>query len=145
MVVYADTSFLFSLYTNDTNSAQADEAYVPLQAPIALTALQQHELCNALCLSVFRGKMTLPEKHKIQASIAMDIQDGVLQEFQIDWAKAYACAGMLSEAYTPEIGCRASDILHVALAQMLRVRYFYSFDIRQRSLAQKVGLNVKPK
>jgi len=145
MVVYADTSFLFSLYTNEANSVKADEEYLALQAPIAFTALQQHELYNALCLYVFREKMTLLEKRVIQASIATDIQNGALLEFRIDWAKAYAYAETLSELYTPKLGCRALDILHVALAKMLNVEYFYSFDVRQRNLAKKVGLKVKPK
>jgi len=145
MVAYADTSFIFSLYSNDANSVQARAESLIFQPAIALTALQQYELSNTLCLAVFREKMSISEKQRTQASIATDIQNGVFIECPIDWAKAYAYAETLSEIYTPKLGCRALDILHIALAKMLKVEYFYSFDVRQRNLAKKVGLKVKPK
>ena len=146
MVVYADTSFLFSLYANDANSVRAREEGLRLtsRASMAFTALQRHELHNALCLSVFREELAIRQSRAIQTLIAEDIQAGVLVEVQTDWAKAYTYAETLSEAYTSTIGCRASDILHVALAQMLGIECFYSFDVRQRCLAKKMGLDVKP-
>jgi predicted nucleic acid-binding protein len=146
MVVYADTSFLFSFYTNDANSVQAREEGSKLasRASIAFTALQQHELHNALWLSVFRKTLTPRQSSAIKAFIAADIQSGVLVEYRIDWEEAYALAEKLGEIHTPTIGCRASDILHVALAQMIGVEQFYSFDIRQRDLAKKVGLIAIP-
>ena len=59
MVAYADTSFLYSLYGHDANSAQARTMGNSLKAPFAITPLQRHELRNAFRLALFRGVMTL--------------------------------------------------------------------------------------
>ena len=143
MVVYADTSFLFSLYAMDGNSAQAHAER--LETPIAFTAFQRYELLNALRLSVFRKEMTAPQHRAVQALIATDMRQGVLSSFQVNWAEVYTHAEALSTAYTPKIGCRALDVLHVAIAQVLNINMFYTFDIRQRKLACKVDLHVKPR
>jgi hypothetical protein len=36
------------------------------------------------------------------------------------------------------------DVLHVASAAVLGARVFFAFDARQRALAAKAGMNVKP-
>jgi len=146
MVVYADTSFLFSFYSLDANSTRARYEWNSMapDVPIIFTALQQHELYNALWLSVFWKKMPVNKIRGIQTNIAADIQNGTLQQIGIEWDVAFARAENIAQEHTPVIGCRASDILHVALAQLLGVDTFYSFDNRQRALAQQTGLIVKP-
>lgn len=144
MVIYADTSFLFSLYANDANSVQSRTLGRALRAPITFTEMQQHELRNALRLSVFRKEITPDQCRSVLALIEADVQRGVLSETQVPWTEAYAIAEMLSKSHTLKLGCRASDILHVAIAEALKIRRFYTFDIRQKKLARDVGLNVFP-
>ena len=144
MVVYADTSFLFSLYTHDANSAKAQAIGQTLNATIVFTLLQQHELRNALRLSVFRGEMSASQSRAVLSLIEEDIQTGVLSEKAVAWAEAYALAETLSRSHTPQLGCRASDILHVAIAAILKVKTFYTFDLRQRNLAIEAGMAVLP-
>jgi predicted nucleic acid-binding protein len=76
--------------------------------------------------------------------IEEDIQTGVLSEKAVAWTEAYVLAETLSRTYTPQLGCRASDILHVAIANTLKIKTFYTFDMRQRSLATKAGMEVLP-
>jgi len=56
----------------------------------------------------------------------------------------YAEAEALSAAHTEKLGTRASDVLHVAAAAALGVKYFYTFDTRQKALAVRTGMKVKP-
>jgi hypothetical protein len=56
----------------------------------------------------------------------------------------YAGAETLSKAHTKSLGTRGFDILHVAIAMALGARNFLTFDLRQKSLAQKAGLIAKP-
>jgi hypothetical protein len=46
--------------------------------------------------------------------------------------------------HTPATGCRSLDILHVAAGRSLGATKFFSFDMRQRALAELVGLTVMP-
>ena len=50
----------------------------------------------------------------------------------------------LSDQHTPTLGTRMLDVLHVAIALLLKPEAFYSFDERQRRLAQANGLRVLP-
>jgi predicted nucleic acid-binding protein len=48
----------------------------------------------------------------------------------------------LSQQTTAKLGTRAADLLHVAAALELGADYLYSFDRKQRTLAQAVRLKV---
>ena len=56
--VYADTSFLASLYLRDTHLAVARSYLATHRAAIAFTSLQRFELRNAIRLAVFRNLVT---------------------------------------------------------------------------------------
>ena len=62
----------------------------------------------------------------------------------VAWAEVYAEAEALSAAHTGKLGTRALDVLHVASAAALGVKEFYTFDARQKALAMKAGMKVKP-
>jgi hypothetical protein len=54
MVTCADTSFLFSVYANDTHTSRAIRWLRSQDAPLVLTALNEFELGNALRFAEFR-------------------------------------------------------------------------------------------
>lgn len=144
MVAYADTSFLYSLYGHDANSAQARTMGNALKVPLALTPLQRHELRNAFRLAVFRKVMTLERCEAVLAEIEADTQTGVLVETPVSWAEVFARAEGLSAAHSKTLGTRGFDVLHVATAIALGTKNFLTFDARQKALAVKAGLKVKP-
>ena len=144
MVAYGDTSFLFSLYGNDANSAQARTIGDALKVPLAFTPLHRHELRNAFRLAVFRKVMTLERCQAVLAEIEADTKTGALVETPVAWAEVYAEAEALSAAHTEALGTRAVDVLHVASAAAFRAKDFYTFDARQKALAIKAGMKVKP-
>lgn len=144
MVVYADTSFLFSLYAQDANTARAAECSNHLRGVLAIAPLQRFELRNALRLAVFRGYMAEDEGQRLLALLDTDIRSGALVETPVSWAEVFAEAEALSAAHTAKLGIRASDVLHVAAASALGAKEFYTFDTRQKALAVKAGMKIKP-
>ena len=144
MVAYADTSFLFSLYGHDANSAQARPMGNAFKVPLAFTSLQRHELRNAFRLAVFRKAMTLERCEAVLAEVEADTKTGVLLETPVTWVEVYTEAEALSAAHTKTLGTRGFYVLHVAVAIVLGTKNFLTFDGRQKSLAIKAGLKVKP-
>ena len=144
MVAYADTSFLVSLYGRDANSAPAQEMAANLNAPLAFTPFLRHEARNAIRLAFFRKDITADECQAIIAAIEADTKTGALVETPVAWAEVYAEAEALSAAHTGKLGARASDVLHVAAATALGAKDFYTFDARQKALAAKTGMKVRP-
>ena len=144
MVVYADTSFLFSLYAQDANTARAAELATTLNGALIVTPLQSFELRNALRLSVFRGDIAEVDCRRLLDMIETDTKTGVLVETPVSWAEVYAEAEALSAAHTGKAGTRALDVLHVATAAALGAKHFYTFDTRQKAFAVKTGMKVKP-
>lgn len=144
MVAYADTSFFFSLYAQDANTVHAGRIAATLDATLVITPLQRHELRNAFRLAVFRREITAAECQKLLDSVETDAKTGVLAESPVSWAEAYTEAEALSAAHTKTLGTRGFDVLHVAAAVALGANDFLTFDIRQKNLAVKAGLKVKP-
>ena len=144
MVAYADTSFLFSLYVQDAHTVQATRLGGNLDAPLVLTPLQRYELRNAFRLAVFRRDIAADECQRLLEMVEADIKTGALVETPVAWAEVYAEAEALSAAHAETLGTRAFDVLHVAAAAALGAKDFYTFDVRQRALAKRAGMKVKP-
>ena len=144
MVVYADTSFLFSLYAQDANTARAAQAVKHKGVTFLLTEFQRYELRNALRLSVFRGHLAMDECQRLMDLVAGDVEQGSFLDVPLSWPQVFVEAEALSAGLTASLGTRAFDILHVAAAVALGAKTFFTFDVRQKALAQKAGLKVRP-
>lgn len=142
--VYADTSFLVSLYVQDANSAKAAAAVEAGTSPLLLTPLAGHELRNAIRLCVFRRQITATQREAALHDMEGDIAAGVLHVAPLDWPKALKQAESLGRQHTEALGARGMDVLHVASAMALRAKRFVTFDERQRRLAELAGLDVSP-
>lgn len=143
MVAYADTSFLFSLYAQDVNTARAAKLAETVHGALIVTPLQHFELRNALRLSVFRGNIAEDECRRLLDLIDADTRAGALVDTPVSWVEVYAAAEALSAAHTWKEGARAIDVLHVASAAALGAKNFFTFDARQKALAFKAGMKVK--
>jgi hypothetical protein len=144
MPVYADTSFLASYFLPDANSARALASVQALSAPLLFTALHRLELRNALGLAVFRGRITPSQNQMVWRDITDDLATGLLAATGTNWYAVMRQAAVLSEQHAPTTGCRSLDVLHIATTLKLGTTEFFSFDARQRALAQLVGLVVRP-
>ncbi len=138
---YADSSFLVSCYIADANSGQARTWLVQNGVRIPLTSLHRLEVGNALSLGVFRRLFTATAAWN---NLEGDLRDERLTARKVNWPLALRLAGQLSREHSSVTGTRSLDVLHVAIAKLLRARKLVSFDSRQRVLAAAVGLTIAP-
>lgn len=146
MVAYADTGFLVSLYLEETTSKAADAAVGKGQdrPPLPLTPLGLLEMRNAFNRAVQLQRLTLAERDAVWQDVEADIASGFLVITPIASDALHHKARQLSDRYTPTLGTRSLDLLHVAAALLLETKIFFSFDDRQRKTAAGEGLKVKP-
>ena len=141
MILYADTSFLVSLYVPDANSAKALAAARRLRFPLVLSSLGELEFVNSLALRVFRKELTSPQAASALAHFRQDIMTGAIRIAPIPIA-AFEEGKHLSQKHSAYLGTRTLDLLHVAAAITLHTKRFYTFDRAQAKLARLLGLRV---
>jgi predicted nucleic acid-binding protein len=140
--VYADTSFLASLYAKDAHSAEAGRKVRQDAPSLFLTPLLELELVNALQLRVFRREAQPDEIHKSATDLEGDIRARVFEFVPLP-PETYDLARQISARRTAASGARTLNILHVACATLLKADRFWTFDTRQSSLARAEGLRVR--
>jgi predicted nucleic acid-binding protein len=141
LTIYADTSFLVSLYSLDANSASAAQAIHASTGDCFVTTLGELEVVNALELRIFRKEVTVAQAHSSLADFEKDLRDGVFQLRGLT-DHVFERAHQLSRQTTAKLGTRTADVLHVAAALELGADYIYSFDQQQRKLAQTLHLKL---
>jgi predicted nucleic acid-binding protein len=139
--VYADTSFLVSLYSPDVHSIRAAATIARLRATVFLTPLGELELLNALELRGFRKEASGSETRLVQARFQEHIASGFFSQ-QAMPATVYERARQISRRRTAALGLRTLDILHVASAILLKGDRFLTFAQRQEQLAKAEGLRL---
>lgn len=143
-MICADTSFLLSFYGDDMNSETARWHQSASGLPIHAHALNDFEFANALRALVFRRKITASHLRQWLAEYEADKQAGAVRLALVDANAVLRRAEIISAAMTESHGHRAFDILLVAAAKILGATEFWSFDGRQRALADAEGLAVGP-
>jgi predicted nucleic acid-binding protein len=139
---YADTSFFFSLYATDSNSARADIWRTANPLPLPFSAFHRLELRNALNLALFQKRLTPLEVQSAWLEVENDFAAGVLVSRGGLWHRVLLEAESLSKSHTSTVGCRTLDILHVAFAKLLGTTEFCTFDSRQSTLAGLAGMTA---
>ena len=141
MKIYAEPSFLVSLYSPDANSAAAARAMQGSSGDRFVTTLGELEVVNAFGLRVFRKEASPVEAKSALTNFEKDLRDGVFQLRGL-LEPVFERARQLSQQTTAKLGTRTADLLHVAAALELGADYLYSFDRKQRKLAQAVRLKL---
>jgi len=138
--VYADTSFLVSLYVPDVNSATAIHQ-LRAHPVILLTPFAELEMTNALELQLFRKQISGREARAVRHAFVGDVDAGVFHLRPVPEG-AYDRARRLSRKHTAQLGTRTGDLLHVAIALEMAAESFLTFDKRQGTLARAEGLTI---
>ena len=141
MSIYADTSFLVSLYVLDSNSQAAAGRMARASLPVLITRLVELELINAISLCLFRGEISASKARTARSLIVRDEAEGILLINAIP-PGLFARAKQIARRRTPHLGTRTVDILHVASALLLRVDTIFTFDRVQEKLAIAEGLQI---
>ena len=138
MIVYADSSFVVSLYTYEAHSVDSRRriASSPL---IWFTPLHQAEWAHAMGQHVFQGKMIAAQVQQLDRLLEKDRSAGLWLDAEIPEGAFEVCAD-LARRYGSRLGTRTLDSLHVACALQLKAEQFWTFDERQARLAKVAGL-----
>jgi predicted nucleic acid-binding protein len=137
---YADPSALLKLYIHEPASAAMSAWRSRTKGALPVTPHGRLEIVNGICLAGFRKIITAEALSDAIASFEEDLAEGRYVDADILWRATLRRARELSRAHTPALGCRTLDILHVATAIELGLRYFVTFDSRQGQLAKAAGL-----
>jgi predicted nucleic acid-binding protein len=140
--VCCDTSFLFSLYGRDSNTAGALACARTLTAPLTLSVLNQFEFENAIRLSAYRNFIPAADLELMVANFSGELEAGRVVVSPCDLSEVLQEARQLSRLYALAGGFRSFDILIVAVAIHFQARQFLSFDSKQRDLARRAGLKI---
>jgi predicted nucleic acid-binding protein len=140
--IYFDTSFLIKLYIPGIGSEKVFSFVKENGEPLLLNQLQETELKNAFALKAFRKEITSSQLSALLTKFKRDVETGRFIRKVVEWEQVWALAQKLSKEYSISMGCRTMDILHVAVAQQLKVDLFLTNDDRQRQLASAMNMNV---
>lgn len=140
MTIYADSSFLVSVFINDPHSEEADRR-MNLIPSVWITPLNRAELSHAFHQCVFRAKITFGEAQDAWNDFEEDCASGILEPVNLP-ERTWGTSIDLSRQYGPTLGVRTLDSLHIASALELKAECFWTFDERQMRLAEAVGLKT---
>ena len=141
MTAYADTSFVVSLYSLDSNSASAASRVKGVPLPLLITSFGELELLNALSLRVFRKELSAGKIQSAYGLFRKDVAEGVFLIGPLG-TLVFERAQRIVQSQTPRLGTRTVDVLHVASALVLHADTFCTFDQRQAKLAKEEGLRL---
>ncbi len=152
MRIYADTSFLVKLLSDDPGGAEAVAEYQRMNRPrLFYLPLHALEVENAIRHRAFHERRIRPASERVQivrerdaalARVHQFVKRGALAEISLDMDPAMDRARELSAAHSEKTGARAIDLLHVACALLLESEVFLTSDQRQAALAKAEGLHV---
>jgi len=139
--IYADPSFLVSLYIPDANSAAALRTMQASSGDRLVSVLCELEVVNAFGLRVFRKQATPAEANSALSDFERDLREGLFLLRELP-ERIFERARQLSQQTTAKLGTRTADLLHVTAALELGADFLYSFDQQQRKLAHAVRLKM---
>lgn len=153
MSLYVDANVLVRLYLQlpghrgilDQITAKSARAAWPLP----VTDLLRFEVTNAIHRMVFESRSggqwrVTPESAVLGlAEFSQHQEEGVfLRRSPLTLAEIEPEFISMATRYTPKLGFRTYDILHVASALALRTDRFISLDAKANELARRVGLET---
>ena len=142
-MIYCDTSFLFSLYVEDSGSHRASKQITNAKEPLVWTAWHQLEFITALEARVGRKANSRREANVVLSTLQSHLEnDEFYAHRTMDWGRTMAKSTDLSREWGALLACRSLDVLHVGICLELGITQFWSLDKRQQNLARVAGLKI---
>jgi len=143
-MIYADTSFLYSLYALDGNTSRAIAVYESdRRRPLLLTPWQRFEFRNTVRRAAHefrRARKPVPfDVGNVLKQLDNDLKTGVLRHAEPDWRETIRVAEQISAAHTEANGQGGVDTCHIAAAVLLQADSFWTFDADQAATALDFG------
>jgi len=138
--IYADSSFLVSVYVRDKHTPRALRRMLA-RPSVWLTQFHDLEFAHAVAQQVFRKRFSADIADGVLADYARDQRAGLWTRTEFPIA-AFETGVAFAHRHVARFGTRTLDTLHVAAALELGAKDFWTFDERQAKLAKAVGLKV---
>jgi predicted nucleic acid-binding protein len=144
MRAYADSSFIVSLYLPEPRRTERAVDYMnQRREALPFTPHHRLEVRNAIRLLVWSKRISAVDRSRVFREMEEDLDaETFLIHTALDYRETYRRAERIAENHNESIGCRSSDLFHVAAALDLGLEDFLTFDEKQRQMARTVGLNV---
>lgn len=139
---YFDSGLLLKLYVSEPRDKEAEQLFYSSPTPPPFTPLHGLEMRSAVRQKLGHGEIDLAESERILKTLDGDLAAGVFFQPNLFWHDVFLHAERFSAAHGSSTLCRSLDTLHVALAVVLEVTEFCTFDARQARMAAAVGLTV---
>jgi len=111
---------------------------------LPFTPWHRLEVRNAIRLAVFHRAIDAHQGRTQLKQVETDLRDETLiVHVSIDWVMTLREAEKLGAAHNESIGCRSSDLFHIAAAMEWGADHFLTFDERQKKMAIAAGLAIK--
>ena len=109
---------------------------------VVITPFHRAEVANAIYQWVFRGRLSASEADLAYADFEQDCTAGVWETLDCPEVAFDTCTE-LARRRVATLGVRTLDTLHVAAALELKADAFWTFDERQKQLAEAEGLKTQ--
>jgi len=141
---WPDSSFVVSIYIEDQHSAKARRCFAEHAEPLTITEFSRGEIMHAIRLCAFRREISEQQMTQALLRFEHDQGEGFFETADLDSSLLFEKAAQLSQRYALTHGVRYLDLLHIAVALLVKSRQFLTFDARQGRLARAAGLDVRP-
>jgi predicted nucleic acid-binding protein len=128
--VYVDSSFLVSLYLQDSHLRKARKRLLH-KPEILLTPLNRAELAHSFYFQVFRQRVRVVEAQLAWVAFENDCSKRIWRAVPLP-PEVWNLSANLAAKFGAALGVRTLDSLHVACA----------LELRAEKLAQAVGLDT---
>jgi len=143
--IYVDPSALTALYVHQANRSQRVTKWrAGIKGALPVTHHGRVEVVNCISRARFTGDLDDKGWREALEDFDGEFVEGRLKQADLLWRAALNRAAEFSRRFTPSLGTRGADVLHVACAVELECSHFVTFDGRQRDLVMAVGLKVIP-
>ncbi|MFD2256738.1 type II toxin-antitoxin system VapC family toxin [Luteolibacter algae] len=142
--IVCDTSVFISERVGDFHRDKALALIETTSSPILVSRLNRLEFTTVICRLEGEGNLTAVQARDVLHIFEKHIDDGILRLVETDEARLWNRALALGKQYSGTLFVRSLDVLQVALALEIGARTFWSFDAKQRKLAEAVGLTINP-
>lgn len=144
MIVYADTSFLITLYVEEERTRKSLRLLRRYKRPMTAMWFSLLEARNALRLLHYCRRLDAKALAKTLTFLQESLARRTIVVASIGAEELAARAERISSRYTSRHGLRTLDLIHVAAASLLTATDFVTYDERQRAVAESIGLVVAP-
>lgn len=140
--IYLDSSYVLSYLMEDSHSEEACNNLKTLLSAGKISELVMLEFQTMLRRKVGINGFESAHAERIILELDSQIKEGWFEIVKVNWDRVWQRSMGLSARNASSLKVRSLDILHVAVAMEAGHDSFWTFDKRQKELAEMSGLRV---